>query len=100
MAEIDIQELIWNSINEPHIWDRHQLTRAEVEEVAYGPAEHLKVRRTYEGRYFVTGPKADQRLLVLILASKGAGKYYPVSARPADKKERREYQEWKASKHL
>lgn len=93
MTEIDIQELVWNSENEPHIWHRHQFTRAEVEEVAYGPAENLKVQRTYGGRYFVTGPKADQRLLVLILAPKGAGKYYPVSARPADKKERREYRE-------
>jgi uncharacterized DUF497 family protein len=30
------------------------------------------------------------------LAPKESGKYYPVSARPADKKERREYHEWKA----
>lgn len=78
--------------------ERHQLTRAEIEEVAYGPAENLKVQRTYGGRFLVTGPKADKRLLVIILASKGPGKYYPVSARPADKKERREYQEWKAGK--
>ena len=38
MKEISILALVWDSINEAHIWERHQLTRAEVEEVAYGPA--------------------------------------------------------------
>ena len=49
-----------------------------------------------EADLFVIGPKANRRLIVLILASKGSGKFYPVSARPADRKERREYREWKA----
>lgn len=98
MKGISILELVWDSFNEAHIKERHQLTQAEIEEVAYGPAENLKVQCTYGGRFLVTGPKADKRLLVIILASKGPGKYYPVSARPADKKERREYQEWKAGK--
>jgi hypothetical protein len=62
----------------------HQLTRAEVEEVAFGPAENLYARQTYGGRFLVMGPKADRRLMVLILAPKGSGKYYPVSARPRD----------------
>lgn len=100
MNEIRILELIWDSFNEAHIWERHQLTRADVEEVAYSSAELLKAQQTYGGRFFVTGPKADKRLLVLILAPKGAGKFYPVSARPADKKERLEYRQWKeAHKH-
>nr|HET6901198.1 hypothetical protein [Ktedonobacteraceae bacterium] len=72
------------------------MTRAEVEEVAYGPPENLYARQTYGGRFLVIGPKADRQLMVLILAPKGSGKFYPVSARPADKKERREYREWKA----
>ena len=96
MNELSILELVWDSFNEAHIWERHQLTRAEVEEVAYGPAENLYVRHTYGGRFLVIGPKADRRLMVLILAPKESGKYYPVSARPADRKERREYREWKA----
>jgi uncharacterized DUF497 family protein len=96
MSDINILELIWNSFNEAHIWERHQLTRAEVEEVAYGLPENLYVRRTYGSRFLVIGPKADRRLMVLILAPKGEGKFYPVSARPADKKERLEYREWKA----
>lgn len=98
MAEIDIRELVWDAVNRTHMWDRHQITAAEVEEVAYGPAESLMVRTTYGGRYLVIGPKADQTLLVLILAPKGAGRYYPVTARPADSKECREYAAWEAGK--
>ncbi len=95
MSEIRILELIWDSFNEAHIWERHQLTRAEVEEVAYGSPELLKVQQTYGERFFVTGPKSDKQLLVLILAPKGVGKFYPVSARPAGKKERLAYRKWK-----
>jgi len=69
---------------------------AEVEEVAYGKPHLLKAEESYAGRLLVTGPKADGTLLVLILAPKGPGKFYPVTAYPADKKDRREYEEWKA----
>lgn len=96
MKELSIVALVWDTFNEAHIWERHQLTRADVEEVAYGPAENLYARHTYGGRFLVIGPKEGKRLLVLILAPKGSGIYYPVSARPADRKERREYREWKA----
>jgi uncharacterized DUF497 family protein len=98
MKELSILELVWDSFNEAHIWERHQLTRLEVEEVAYGSPEKLFARQTYGGRLLVIGPKADRHLLVLILAPKESGKYYPVSARPADRKERNEYREWKADK--
>ena len=96
MKDLSILGLVWDTFNEAHIWERHQLTRAEVEEVAYGPPENLYARQTYGGRFLVIGPKADRRLMVLILAPKGSGKYYRVSARPADRKEHREYREWKA----
>ncbi|HET9920928.1 MAG TPA: hypothetical protein VFQ30_13850 [Ktedonobacteraceae bacterium] len=98
MKEISILELVWDDVNEQHIWERHQLTRSEVEEVAYGPAENLVVRRTYGERYLVIGPNTERKLFVLILAPKGTGKFYPVSARPASQKERRDYREWKAGK--
>jgi uncharacterized DUF497 family protein len=99
MQDISILGLVWDTFNEAHIWERHQLTRAEVEEVAYGPPENLYACQTYGKRFLVIGPKANRQLMVLILAPKGSGKFYPVSARLADKKERREYREWKAGTH-
>jgi hypothetical protein len=34
MKDMNILALEWDNFNEAHIWKRHQLTRAEVEEVA------------------------------------------------------------------
>ena len=46
MKDLSILGLVWDSFNEVHIWERHQLTRAEVEEVAYGRPENLYARQT------------------------------------------------------
>jgi hypothetical protein len=48
MKDITIIGLVWDTFNEAHIWERHQLTRAEVEEVAYGPAKNLYAARRME----------------------------------------------------
>lgn len=98
MADIDIQELVWDTVNEAHIWDRHQLTRPQVEEMCYGTADNLHVVGTYGSRYLVVGPKRGGKLLAAVLAPKGAGRFYPVTARPASQRERRAYRDWKAGK--
>ena len=98
MVEIDIQELVWDKVNEAHIWERHQLTRTEVEEICYGNAGGLHVVTTYGGRYLVLGPSREGKLYAVVLTPKGAERFYPVSARRASTKERREYREWKAGK--
>jgi len=60
MKDLSILGLVWDSFNEAHIWERHQLTRAEVEEVAYGPPENLYARQTYGGRSFCHWTKSKQ----------------------------------------
>lgn len=100
MADIDIRELLWNDVNEAHIWERHQLTRELVEEACYGDPQDIKVRDTYHNRLLVLAPLQNKKLLAIVLAPFSKGKYYPVSARMASKKERSEYQEWKAGKDL
>ena len=98
MAEINIVDLVWDNFNEAHIWERHQLSRAEVEEVCYGEAELLHVEATYGGRYIVVGPGSGGKLFAVVLAPKGTGMFYPVSARRASTKEHYIYREWKAGK--
>ena len=98
MNEIRILTVVWDGRNEAHIWERHQLTRAEVEEVYYSDAEKLHVENTYGGRYLVVGPKRGGKLCAVVPAPEGAGNFYPVSARGASTKERRAYREWKAGK--
>jgi uncharacterized DUF497 family protein len=99
MADIDIQELLWEpDINEAHIWERHHRTRAEVEEVCYGNPEYLKVEDAREGRIRVIGRRLDGRLLVIILAPQGNGVFYPVTAKPPNRQEIRRYEAWRKEK--
>jgi uncharacterized DUF497 family protein len=100
MENISIRELLWNDMNETHIWERHQLTREIVEEACYGDPRYIKVRDTYHKRLLVLAPLQNKRLLTVILAPLPDDVYYPVSVRIASKKERSEYREWKAEKDL
>ena len=100
MADIDIRELVWDSINKAHIWERHQLTRELVEDACYGDPEYIRALETNNNRYLVIAPLPNKRLFAVVLAPIGEGKHYPVSACIASKKERSAYQEWKARKKL
>lgn len=100
MTDIDIHKLLWDNVNKAHIWERHQLTKDLVEEACYGDPQYIKAAETYNNRYLVIAPLQDNRLLAIVLAPQGEGKHYPVSARIASKKERREYHQWKAEKEL
>ena len=48
MKDLRILGLVWDSFNEVHIWERHQLTRVEVEEVAYGRPKTCMLARHME----------------------------------------------------
>jgi uncharacterized protein len=85
---IFIRRLVWDSWNVVHI-ARHEVTPDEVEEVCHG--EHI-ARQTYDERLFLIGPTLSGRMLVVILGpTNKSGIYYPVTARPASKKERNLY---------
>ena len=85
-----IRLLIWDAWNVAHI-ARHQVSLEEVEEVCHGEPV---TSDTYKGRLRVVGPTLSRRMLTVILAPKdGEGVYYPVTARPADRRERRNYEQ-------
>ncbi len=63
----------------------------EVEQVCQGQPMFSE---TYGDRLRMVGPTRRRRMLTVILAPKEAeGFYYPVTARPASRKERQRYQE-------
>ena len=96
MKEFSIAALVWDDFNEAHIWERHQLTRLQVEEVCYGDASNIHLKTTFGGRLLLVGPGQDGKLYAIVLASEGENIFYPVSARRASKKERSEYAAWQA----
>jgi len=85
---LSVRLLIWDSWNVTHI-ARHDVTPEEVEEVCHGEPV---TSSTDKGRLRVVGPTRNDRMLTVILApAHRVGVYYPVTARPADRKERRNY---------
>ena len=85
-----VRRLIWDTWNITHI-ARHDVIPEEVEEVCHGQPS---TSQTYKGRLRVVGPTRSHRMLTVMLApTEEPGVYYPVTARPADRKERRNYEQ-------
>ena len=84
MAKIKISQLIWDEWNTEHI-KKHNVTIAEVKEAIQNINAH---RKGYAGRILLIG-RAGKRTLAIVVAPKENSKYYPVTVRDADKKERR-----------
>jgi uncharacterized protein len=91
-----IRQLIWDTWNVPHI-ARHEVTPEEVEQVCHGEPVFSEM---YKGRLRMVGPTRAGRMLTAILAPEGEAIYYPVTARPASRKERRRYQEQRGDESI
>ncbi len=89
---LTISDLIWDDWNEEHI-ARHHITPGEVEEICYGEPWTLRARG--QDTWALYGQTDGGRYLMVILAHRGHGIYYPVTARPMSDAERRRYQRWK-----
>ena len=90
---VRVDRLRWDDWNRQHI-ARHGVSPEEVEDVCRGSCI---VRESYKGRLMLIGPNAAGRILVAVLDPEGEGTYYPVSARPASRRERRIYAEEKGA---
>ena len=89
----DIRDLIWDEWNVAHI-ARHRVTPAEVIELCQ---KDPVFRDSYRGRILVIGPTRSGRMLMAALDPEPGqeGVFYPVTAHPASRKERRRYREAK-----
>jgi uncharacterized DUF497 family protein len=85
---LSIRSLIWDDWNIKHI-ARHRVTSEEVGQVCHGRPE---TSMTYGRRIRVIGLTERRRMLTVILGpTSEKGVYYPITARPSDKKERHRY---------
>ncbi|EKD91443.1 MAG: hypothetical protein ACD_30C00005G0011 [uncultured bacterium] len=85
MTRIIILELIWDEVNKEHI-KKHSVSTEEVENIGKNFIYH---RKTHTGRYMAVG-RSGNRLITIIIRRKAPKKYYPVTARDASKKERKD----------
>ena len=85
---LEVKDLIWDDWNSLHI-AKHKLTRAEIETACTGKAVTFAGKK---GRLILLGLTQSRKLIAVILDPEPqTGIYYPVTARPASKKERRYY---------
>ena len=84
-----VRRLVWDARNVVHV-ARHEVTREEIEEVCHGP---FITREAYAGRLMLIGPTSAGRTLAVVLEPVERGVYYPVTGRPASRKERRRYRD-------
>lgn len=84
-----LDELIFNQVNIRHI-ARHKVLSEEVEEVIEGKILTFTAKK---GRIMIIGKTKSARTLAIILEKIEGGKYFVVTARDADRKERKIYQE-------
>ncbi len=80
-----IEDLIWEERNTDHI-ALHGITRDEVEEVCYSATLFKRGRNQLLEAY---GQTEDGRYLVVFLARRGKGAFYPVTARDMNDRERK-----------
>ena len=86
-----IAHLIWDDFNIAHIAE-HEVKPHEVEEACQS---NQITFTTYGARILLVGHTLAGRFLSVVLAYKGEGVYYVITARPASRKERKYYQEQK-----
>lgn len=84
MTRIRLDQLIWDEWNTEHI-KKHNVVQIEVEDAITNIRAH---REGYSGRVILIG-RSGKKILAVLVKKEKAGEYYIVTARDADKKERR-----------
>ena len=88
---IHIRRLRWDDWNIAQI-GHHGVIPEEAEEVCHGDFFLLQGKQR---RIILIGPTNRGRILAVVLEHEGEGDYYPVTARPASRKEREWYRDMK-----
>lgn len=84
MTEIRLTDLVWDEWNQEHI-AKHNVSIKNVEEAVTHIITHRKGKK---GRIVLIG-RSGTRLISVIAKPKSHHRFYPVTARDSDKKERR-----------
>ena len=94
-----IDRLVWDDWNLIHIRERHDVTRAEVEQGALHTDPVFLAG--YKDRVIAIAPTDAGRVLAIVFGPvpNEPGAWYTFSARPASRKERGYYRQQKGVKH-
>ena len=86
------RELIWDDENVNHLWQSHQVTPDEVEELLFGiPGEEPTFRRRRDGDYLICYGETGSGRLLKLVGEFFNGRFRVFAARDMDKDEKRAY---------
>lgn len=88
-----IQELLWDEWNENHI-ERKGISVQDVYEVCVNEQYPPLIEKSRRGTLAIWGRTGAGAFLLVILAPRGEGSFYPVTARMMQERERWRYQKW------
>jgi uncharacterized DUF497 family protein len=93
MTNREFAALRWDAWNQHHL-EKHGVTPAQAEMVVHG---NPRVQESYKGRLLLVGPIESGRLMAVVvgLVPGTENVWYVFSARPASRKERSRYADWK-----
>jgi hypothetical protein len=83
-----VEELIWDAWNISHI-ARHHIVPEEIYEVCR--KKPIVQRGTKHNRLVLLGSTSDDRLMNVVLESRGKGSYYPITAYDASPEDKALY---------
>src|SRR5262245_22664896 len=89
-----VRMFIWDDFNVSHL-GRHDVTLEEVQQVCR--CDPL-AQEIFDRRVRLIGPTKGGRLLTVILAPWGNGAYYPITAHPANRRQKHLYEAAKGPK--
>jgi uncharacterized DUF497 family protein len=84
---LEIGSFRWTPANVAHV-ARHKVTVHGVEETRSNPCI---IRPTRGGRYLLIGPTNARRMLTVVAEPLGDDEFFCITARPASRRERREW---------
>lgn len=85
-----IRRLIWDAWNIEHV-KKHGFSPLDVEWVLTNPDHRPLFQKSRAGTLAVWGKSRDERYLLVILAKRESGTYYPVTARPMSNREKHRF---------
>lgn len=88
-----IDAVIWDRWNKQHI-EQHSIETPEVIDVLQEENNMSLFESSKKDRLFVSGVTSNGRYLIVIIASAGVYRFYPITAREMTDKERRRYKKW------
>ena len=88
MTRIIVKQIVWDAFNIEHI-KKHKVRQEEITVSIKNTAYH---RHAHHGRYLMVG-RSGKRIITVIIRRKKLTTYYLVTARDANKKERRDVYE-------